>query len=104
MDHGLYDALDAPIANITATTAIVPAPGAGRRIVVLGYKLNLDADGEYLWESAGNDLTGTMELVADTPDGAFCSLGIFTCRANEALNLTATTAANGWVRYIIAPY
>lgn len=96
------DCINAAITNISTNTIIVAAPGAGRRIVVLGYKLHLDTDGEYTWLSAATALTGAMELTADTPDGAFCgSLGVLECGVNEALRLNPTQAANGWVRYAV---
>jgi hypothetical protein len=101
MQPATMDGASAPISDITTITTIVAAPGAGYRIVVLGYKLQLDTDGEYLWSSASTALTGTMELAADAPDGAFFGAGIFACAPNETLRLTATTPANGWVRYVV---
>ena len=93
----------APIAGVTTTTAIVAAPGAGRRIVVRGYAVSLDAAGEILWESASDNLTGLMELAADTPlsPGFGESDVVLVCGTNEALNLTSTAAANGHVLYEI---
>lgn len=95
------DGAYASVANITSVTSIVAAPGAGYRIVVLAYLLTLDADGEYFWSSAANALMGTQEVAADTPVGASSTAGVLRCNANEALRLTSTTAANGWVRYVI---
>lgn len=97
----LNDVAQASVANITAVTTIVAAPGAGYRIVVLAYLLTLDADGEYFWSSAGNALMGTQEVTADTPVGASNSSGVLHCNENETLRLTSTTAANGWVRYVV---
>lgn len=101
MQFSALDGSSAAISNITSATSIVTAPGAGLAIVVLGYKLQLDTDGEYTWSDTTGNLTGTMELAADSPDGAFFAGGIFRCRDNEPLRLTATTAANGWVRYAV---
>ena len=100
--HSVNDPGYVAISNVTTSTQLVAAPGADYRIVVLGYKLQLDTTGEYTLYSAATALTGTMELAADTPDGAFCTAGILRCAENEALNLTATTAANGFLRYVIA--
>jgi hypothetical protein len=100
MQFSVNDGASAPISNVTTITTIVAAPGAGRRIVVLGYKLQLDTDGEYLWSSAADALTGTMELAEHVPDGAFAACGVLRCAENEALRLTATAAANGFVRYV----
>jgi hypothetical protein len=100
--HSVNDPGYAAISNVTTSTQLVAAPGAGFCVVVIGYKLQLDALGEYTLFSAATAITGTMELAADTPDGAFCTSGILRCAENEALNLTATTAANGFVRYVIA--
>lgn len=95
----LNDGDTTSVANITSVTTIVPAPGAGYRIVVLAYLLSLDADGEYFWSSAATALMGTQEVTADTPVGASNAHGVLRCAANEALRLTSTTAANGWVRW-----
>lgn len=102
MQHTVNDGGYVSIANITTVTTIVAAPGAGLRIVVLGYQLTLDADGEYAWTSAATALMGTQELTGDTPVGAFCTVGVLRCAENEALRLTSSTAANGFVRYVIA--
>lgn len=101
MQHSINDVRQASVSNVTAATTIVAAPGADYRIVVLGYLISLDADGEYTWSSAGNALMGTQEVTADTPVGAFSTAGVLACNENELLRLTATTAANGFVRYVI---
>jgi hypothetical protein len=88
----------AAIANVTTKAAIVAAPGTGRKIVVLSYTISLDAAGEFHFESASTDLMGLMELAADTP---LVSNTPLVCAANEALNLTATQAANGHISYIV---
>ena len=102
MQYSVNDIQQASVSNITTVTPIVAAPGAGYRIVVLGYLLTLDAAGEYSWSSASTALMGTQEVTADTPVGAFASTGVLHCAENETLRLTATTAANGFVRYVIA--
>lgn len=91
----------AAITNITTKTAIVAAPGAGKRVVVVGYMLTLDGAGEYIWESATTALSGNVEVSADTPVGMSSVYGVLECGTNEALNLTATAAANGHVSYIV---
>lgn len=99
-----FSALDigqASVSNVTTVTTIVTAPGAGYRIVVIGYLISLDAAGEYSWSSASTALMGTQEVTADTPVGAFSALGVLACAENEALRLTASAAANGFVRYAI---
>jgi hypothetical protein len=86
------------IANVTTKAEQVPAPGAGYKVVVLSYTISLDAAGEFHWESASTDLMGIMELAADTP--LVSNTPLF-CAENEALNLTATAAANGHGSYIV---
>lgn len=93
----------AAISGVTTQTAIVAAAGAGMRIVVLSYVLTLDTAGEYLWESASNALTGNIEVAADTPCGMSSMHGVFETNANEALNLTCTTAGNGHIAYVVVP-
>lgn len=100
MQHSVLDGGYAAITNVTTIATIVAAPGAGRRLVVLGFTLSLDAAGEATWSSASTALTGAMELVADTPLSAWSSAGVLLCAENEALRLTATTAANGFCRWI----
>lgn len=82
--------------------ALVAEPGAGRRIIVLGWLVSLDAAGELSWYSASTAITGAMELLADSPIGMSSPLGALACAANEPLSLLGTTAANGYVRYVIA--
>ena len=93
----------AAIAGVTTVTAVVAAPGAGRRIVVRGYAVSLDTAGEILWQSASTNISGLMELAADTPlsPGFGEHDVVLMCAPNEALNLTATTAANGHLVYEI---
>lgn len=100
MQFSVQDGDYVAISNVTTVTTIVAAPGAGYRIVVLGFQLSLDADGEYTWTSAATPLMGTQELLADTPAGAFGQAGVLRCAPNEALRLTSSTAANGFVRYV----
>jgi hypothetical protein len=84
--------------------AIIAEPGAGRRILVLGYCLTLDAAGEITWISGTTVLSGAMELLDSTqlrddqPEH-----GVLFLAANEPLTALATQAANGYVRYVIVP-
>jgi hypothetical protein len=95
--------LNAPISGVTAQTAIVAAPGAGKRILVLALGLTLTVAGTAQWHSAaGNALTGAMTLASGTPLQLSHPDGVLKCNANEALNLTCVTGTGaGWVRYII---
>lgn len=95
----INDCTTTPVSGVTAITTIVAAPGAGYKIVVIAYLLTHDTDGEHTWSSEGNAISGAMEVSADTPIGAACSLGTLECVENERLRLTATTAVNGWVRW-----
>lgn len=90
-------------AVITAHTTgtVVAAPGAGYRIVVIGWLLSLDSIGEIQWLSAATPITGAIEVAADTPIGMSASFGALACAENEALSLEATQACNGHARYVV---
>lgn len=101
MMYSPLDVLHVAIENLTTTTAIVADPGDGYRIVVLHYSLTLDAAGEVQFESATTNLTGLIELAADTPLVAASPTGVLKCAPSQALNLTATTACNGHLSYVV---
>ncbi len=72
------------------TLAVVAAPGAGKRIEVLGYAFTM-ASGTATWKSATTALSGAMTgTVLVHPSGSGPAL---VCAANEALNLTTSAAA-----------
>lgn len=101
MQYSIADVQQAAIANHT-TGQVIAAPAAGHRIVVVGFYLSLDADGEFEFETgASTNLTGAIEVLGDTPTGAFSAMGVFHCAPAERLDLEATAAANGWVRYVV---
>jgi hypothetical protein len=89
------------------TTAVVAAPGVGKRIWVVGYTIGMSAAGTAKWQSAANDKTGAIPFIG-TAYGPFADRGneetpLFACNENEALNLTTVTgAAKGYVTYYIA--
>ena len=88
----------AAISNVTTKAEQVADPGDNFKIIVLSYTLTLDANGQYQWEAGTDDLTGLVEVTADTP---VVSNTPMVCTASEALNLTATQAANGHFSYIV---
>jgi hypothetical protein len=79
---------------------LIAEPGATRKIIVLSWLLSLDAAGELSWYSAGTALTGAMEVLADSPIGLSSPAGSLHCAAGAPLSLLATTAANGYIRYV----
>lgn len=88
----------------SGATQIVAAPGAGKRIRVLGFGLVAAGAVTAKWQSAANDLTGAMSLVTGTPlTGPATPGGILDCNANEALNISLGGAvqASGWVSYVV---
>ena len=79
------------------------APGAGKRIVILGLMLIPDAVAAAIEiESGTTDIIPIFDLAADTPlvlpPGPVPWL---VCTANEALNVTADAAINGVVLYVV---
>ena len=86
------------IAGVTTKNEEVADPGDGFKIILLSYTVTLDAAGEILWEAGSTNMTGLMEIAADTP---CVSNTPIVCTASEALNLTSTTAANGHGSYIV---
>lgn len=91
------------------STDLVAAPGAGLRVYVTGVVVSLSAAGTIRFtEGTGpTNLTGDMDLAVA---GGFVSIGggvevvLHTPTANSKLTLTSTGgAANGWLRYFIAP-
>ena len=89
------------IADVTDQAEQVSAV-ADKQILVLGYTLSLDAVGEVLWESASDNLTGLIEVAADTPlVVGYGGVPVLECATAEALNLTGTTAANGHLSYVV---
>lgn len=99
--------LSAPIDGATATNfTAVAAPGAGKRIVVLGFFLSSAGAQTFKWQSAANDLMPAMTLATGAWFGAgpFYD-GVFDCNANEALKFTLTQAqqVSGMVQYTVRP-
>ena len=98
-DRAGYEVRYASISN--HTTGAVVAAETGARIVVLGYVLVPDAAGSAQWLTAATPLSGSMELLADTPlvvpSGEH---GLFETVAGEALNLTSI-AVNGHLAYVV---
>lgn len=87
-----------------ATDEIVAAPGAGKKIVMLGYVMgNQTGAGAMEWKSASTTLTASMStnryITQNTP---YCTMGIMVCAANEALNLTSTASVlRGACTYVV---
>lgn len=88
----------------SGATSIVSAPGAGKRIRVLGYCLAAAGAVTAKWQSAANDLTGAMSLATGVaqPSGSYPG-GCLDCNANEALNINLGGAVqvSGWVNYVV---
>jgi alcohol dehydrogenase YqhD (iron-dependent ADH family) len=89
--------ISAAVSNVSSSTDIVAAPGAGKRVVVVSWVLTLDATGEVTWREGTTPISGAMEIAADTPlSGQWLVL-----QPNTALNLLPTAAANGVVAYYV---
>lgn len=81
---------------------MVAAPGAGKRVEVVGWVLSLDAIGSFKFQSASTDKTGAIPVLASTPHSVEAGWPFIKCAANEALNLvTVTGKAFGVVAYRI---
>jgi hypothetical protein len=87
---------------------VVAAQGAGKKIRVLGYVLNVNAAGTVTWKSASTAKSGAMEFVdgggmvapvCDPTTGAFW----FETAANEALIITTAVGVDalGHVTYLV---
>lgn len=91
------------------STDLVAAPGAGLRIFVVTIVVSMAAAGTIRFtEGTGpTNLTGDLDIALA---GGFVSIGdgvnpvLQTNTANSKLTVTSTTgAANGWIRYFVAP-
>lgn len=92
--YGTTLAKSAAVTGPVATTEIVAAPGAGMKIRVLGWVLTSAGAATVAWKSAATAKTGVMTGAAGAAMSApFNPVGWFDCAENEALNLTAGTAA-----------
>lgn len=97
-----------PIAGTAGSQDLVAAPGAGLKIFVVGFLVELETTGTLKFtEGTGpTDLTGTLDITADTPFSVFGSGFpiLQTNTANAKLSLvTATGAPRGWLRYFVSP-
>lgn len=95
--------------GVAGSTDLVAAPGAGLKVYVVGIVVALSAAGTVRFtEGTGpTNLTGDLDLALA---GGFVSIGdganviLQTNTANSKLTITSTGgAANGWIRYYIAP-
>ena len=97
----------AAIPNVGAgTAAIVAAPGAGNRIIVLGVHMVVTAALEtFIWKSATTAIWPATLTAINQVIMASSPYGIMACAANEALNLTTVVANSiaGVVVYRIEP-
>ena len=102
MQHSINDVLQVSVAGHT-TGQLIAAPAAGRRIVVVGFLIALDAAGEFYFENgtSGTDCSGPIEVLADTPVGAFSGMGVLALDEAQRLDIESTQACNGWIRYVI---
>jgi hypothetical protein len=80
---------------------LIAEPGSGRRIVILGYTLSLDANGELSFYSGATAKSGAMEVLADTPLCRDSEHGVLRCAVGEPFSMLATTACNGHIEYAI---
>ena len=92
--------------SATGDTPVVPAPGAGRKVVVYGFQLfnNVATANNLRFKSAGNNIGPLIGMGANgsasvSPSG----VPLFECNANEALNLnlSAATAVGVLVYYTV---
>ena len=100
----------AAIIGASGTTALVAAQGAGKRIYVVRIMLTTDTDCTVQIKSGTNVLTGVIPIAARAGwrDGMTRLQGdmndcLFKTNANEALNLTQSTAAviGGYLTYFV---
>lgn len=90
-------------AGSSGANAIVAAPGAGQKIVLVHYVLSASAAVNAKWQSATTDKTGLIYFPAA---GNHIESGFgaqVECAANEALNLNLSGAVTvgGHVAYIV---
>ena len=100
---------------LSSSGDLIAAPGDNRKIIVLGWVLTLDTDGDtFKFQSgASTDKTGAMSkgsaVMAPVPEPPkkpeTSQWGIFKCEANEKLNVVMTGTGNltGIVHYYIWP-
>lgn len=98
----LADGLELRSASIANhTTGTLVAAVTGRRIVVHALSLSLDSAGEIQLLSASTAMTGLIELGDSVPLSIALASGFMQTVAGEALNMTATAAANGFITYSV---
>lgn len=94
-------------ATATGNNEIVAAPGAGAKIRVLAYVLNIKLALEVQWRSGATTVLGgfRVPLAGDTVVAPRDVLGWIECAENEALNLNlvATQVVTGHIRYQVMP-
>jgi hypothetical protein len=90
-----------------STTALVAAPGAGRRVRVFGYRISADAAVKCTLKSGttAREPIYATKAVGGGMIGTFSENGFWDCADNEALNLTTDASANvgGVLFYSIYP-
>lgn len=101
MEFSARDVRRAIVDGVTTIDEIVPAPGEGRVIRVVGWMLTLASAGTIQWSSDADPLHGELTVLGSTPTGGFVSWGVYECADNEPLQLTASQAASGVVHYLV---
>ena len=91
------------LSHLTTKTAIAADPCDGHKIVLLGLVITADANANVLIESGNTALSGTIEVLADTPFvlAPQHAMPWLECAASEALSLTSDAALNGWAQYAV---
>lgn len=94
------------ITGATAGTALLAAPGAGKRIRVLGFFLVCSGTQTWKLQSASNDLFPAVSTTAAQPQTFGPNYDGFgmDCNVNEALNIVTTAGVvqlSGFVDYTI---
>lgn len=94
--HFGAEVLRAEIDGVTTKAAVVAAV-SGMEIEAVDGQLTVAVAGTVAFESDSTGLNGTQTLAAGVP----LALGGLKTAAGEALNLTASQSASGWVEYVL---
>jgi hypothetical protein len=100
--------MPAAVVNVVTavTTEIVPAPGAGARIRVLGFFMVAAAAQTWKLQTATTDIFPAAVAAAGVPQsfGPIAD-GILDCAPNEALQIVTSAAVqlSGWINYAVIP-
>lgn len=90
------------VSGLTTETSVIAAPGEGKRWLIMGGWLSGEEDATVELESGTTDVAGVFALGAGVPlTLPITGLPYLEGGENEALNITASSAVNGVLVYVV---